>query len=380
MVYIYADTRGNIGYIQAGWIPLRAKGYGLAPVPGWTGEYEWQGYLLLDEWPQTYNPESADWLATANNLVVDDKYPHFIRSDLENPCRARRVVDLITSKPSLTIEDCARFQRDTYSVQAERFAHHISTLEARNDRERRALACLKNWDYRMGPDSVAASIYHLCRLRALHLFFDGHLEELADSYIGLGLTPLGDNSPYHGRSFVRLLDLLDGDENSADDAWLRDPADGSPRSRQSLLRRSLSEALDLLEKELGRDMARWRWERLNKVHFAHPVGSVRPLNLLFNRGPYGVGGDHDTLLRASGAPRFPFEPIMGGDALRFIADLSDWEKSRIVIPGGQSGHVGSRHYASLIPLWLGGRFQAMPFSRQAVERYARRRLKLMPEG
>ena len=50
--------------------------------------------------------------------------------------------------------------------------------------------------------------------------------------------------------------------------------------------------------------------------------------------------------------------------MRFIADLSDWEKCRIVIPGGQSGHVASRHYADLIPLWLQGRFQPMPFQRR----------------
>jgi len=99
-----------------------------------------------------------------------------------------------------------------------------------------------------------------------------------------------------------------------------------------------------------------------------------------HQGPYSIGGDHDTLLRASGQPLFPFEPVLVGDAMRFIVDLSDWEKCRIVIPGGQSGHVASRHYADLIPLWLQGRFQPMPFQRAAVERHGKRRLTLLPEG
>lgn len=377
--FVYADVAGNIGYLQAGWVPVRAKGYGLAPVPGWTGEYEWESYLPLDELPQAYNPEFTGWLASANNLVVDDAYPHFLSADLENPCRARRVVDLITSKTDLSVDDMAGFQRDTYSAQAKRFIRHLLALEPRSERSRRALSYLRNWDCRMGPDSVAASVYHVCRLRALRLFFGDHLGELADLYVGLDrFTPLGDVRPYHGRSIVRLLDLLDGDGGN-DDAWLRDPANGSLRTRQGLLREALREALDLLEKELGRDMARWTWRRLNKVLFAHPVGSVRPLHLLFNRGPFGVGGDHDTLLRASGNPQFPFEPILGGDALRFIADLSDWENCLMVVPGGQSGHVGSRHYADLIPLWLQGRFQSMPFKRSVVEHHARRRLTLLPE-
>ena len=375
--FIYADVEGNIGFLQAGWVPVRAKGYGLAPVPGWTGEYEWLGYLSLDDLPQAYNPESG-WLATANNLVTDANYRHFLSADPENPCRARRIVDLITAEIGLTADDFARFQRDSYSAQAGRLARHLVALEPRGDQERRALAYLENWDHRMGPDSVAASIYHVCRLRALHLFFDDHLAELADDYIGLdGLTPLPGTSPYHGRSIVRLLDLLD---NSDKDAWLRVPAGGSQRSQQALLRQALREALALLREELGRDMARWTWGRLNKAHFAHPMGSVKPLNLFFNRGPYSIGGDHDTLLRASGQPLFPFEPVLVGDAMRFIVDLSDWEKCRIVIPGGQSGHVASRHYADLIPLWLQGRFQPMPFQRAAVERHGKRRLTLLPEG
>ena len=236
--FVYADVEGNIAFLQAGWMPVRAKGYGLAPAPGWTGEYEWQGYLSLDELPQAYNPEGG-WLATANNLVVDAQYPHFLSADLENPVRARRIVDLITSKINLTADDFARFQRDTFSRQAERFVRHLLALEPRGDRERRALTYLSNWDHRLSPNSVAASLYHVCRLRALHVFFGDPLGELIDSYVGLGFTPLGDVSPYHGRSFVRLLELLDNHSNGADDAWLHDVRNGNARSVPVLLRQAL---------------------------------------------------------------------------------------------------------------------------------------------
>ncbi len=389
--FVYADVDGNIGFLQAGWMPVRAGGQfpasekgdpapgssavgGPAPIPGWTGENEWQFYLPLDDLPQAYNPEGG-WLATANNLVVDDAYPYYLSADLENPCRARRVADLLASQQTLSGDDFARFQQDTYSAQAERFVRHLLTVEPDGEADRRALDLLKRWNFRLEPDSVAASLYQVSRLRALHLVFEPHLGDLAGHYIGLGLTSIGDVSPYHGRSFVRLLDLLDGD---GDDAWLRDPAGGSMRSRQSLVGQALREAITLLQQELGPDMARWQWGRLNKVHFAHPVGSVKPLNLIFNRGPYPVGGDQDTLLRARGVPRFPFPPASVVAALRFIADVSDWEKCRIVIPGGQSGHVASSHYADLIPLWLEGRYQPMPFARSQVEQSVRHRLELMP--
>ncbi|MDQ2949926.1 MAG: penicillin acylase family protein, partial [Acidobacteriota bacterium] len=44
----YADRAGNIGWIAAGLAPIRKNWSGLFPVPGDSGEYEWNGYLSLD--------------------------------------------------------------------------------------------------------------------------------------------------------------------------------------------------------------------------------------------------------------------------------------------------------------------------------------------
>ena len=372
---VYADVDGNIGYQQAGRVPIRAGGYGLAPVPGWSGEYEWQGFLPFDELPRAFNPESG-WLATSNNLVVDENYAHFLSADLENPCRARRVADLITAKTGLTADDFARFQLDTYSAQAERFVQHLLELEPETEEERRALACLRVWDYHLEPDSVAASLYRICRLRALYVVFGGHLGDLVEAYVGAqGLSPLHYASAYHDRSPVRLLNLLD---QETDEYWLQDPLSGRMRSRQEVLRQALQETLSLLHGRFGPDMSRWTWGRLNQMHFSHSLGASKPLRLLLNRGPYPMGGDGDTLSRGLRGPRFPFDLPFVGDSLRFIADPSDWENCRICMPGGQSGHAADRHYADLIQPWREGRYQPMPFGRDRVQSYAVRRLLLRP--
>jgi penicillin amidase len=193
------------------------------------------------------------------------------------------------------------------------------------------------------------------------------------------MTPIDGTTLYHGRSIVCLLDLLNG--QSENDWLLKMPSPaGAERTRREVLHQALQEALHLLHEAYGPDMQDWSWGTLNQVHFAHQVGSVKPLHLLFNRGPYPAGGDQDTLLRASGEPRFPLPPIAVSDAVRFIADPSDWEQSRITIPGGQSGHPASRHYADLIPLWREGDLHPMPFARDSVERNARTRLQLMPKS
>ncbi|MBN1659797.1 MAG: penicillin acylase family protein [Anaerolineae bacterium] len=369
--FVYADVAGNIGFLQAGRVPVRA-GDGLVPAPGWSGEYEWGRDLALDELPHALNPERG-WLATANHLVVDEGYPFYLSSDLENPARARRIADLLDGAQGLTADDFARFQLDTYSAQSARLARHLSALEATDDRQRRALAYLREWDGKMEPGSVAATIGKVCEWVAIRRVFDPHLGSLADVYAGLGLTPLGENGPYADRSLVRLLDLLDG---RGSEAWLEDPATGGTRTREAILGQALEEALELLTEKLGAELDQWRWGRMNKIEFAHPLGAVKPLNLLLNRGPFVMGGGADTLLRASGKAGLAFDGIQLGDALRFVADPGDWEACRMVVPGGQSGHAGSRHYADLIPLWLEGKWQPMPFARERVEQHAAARLVL----
>ena len=46
--FVFADTKGGIGYWCCAKVPVRAKGDGFLPVPGWTGEYDWQGYAPFE--------------------------------------------------------------------------------------------------------------------------------------------------------------------------------------------------------------------------------------------------------------------------------------------------------------------------------------------
>ena len=77
---LYADTAGNIGYQMPGDIPIRASGDGRLPVPGWTDDYEWTGYIPFEELPYTLNPESG-YIVTANNQVNPRDYPYMITTD-----------------------------------------------------------------------------------------------------------------------------------------------------------------------------------------------------------------------------------------------------------------------------------------------------------
>src|SRR6185437_4288806 len=40
-----ADTSGNIAYYAPGRVPIRKSGDGTVPVPGWSGDYDFTGWI-----------------------------------------------------------------------------------------------------------------------------------------------------------------------------------------------------------------------------------------------------------------------------------------------------------------------------------------------
>ena len=71
---VYADVDGNIGFYAPARVPIRKAGDGSVPVPGWTGDHDWTGYIPFDELPHSLNP-SRSVIVTANNRIVPDGYP-----------------------------------------------------------------------------------------------------------------------------------------------------------------------------------------------------------------------------------------------------------------------------------------------------------------
>src|SRR6185312_15161472 len=87
--FVYADVEGNIGYYTPGAVPVRSRGTGAVPVPGWTGEYEWMGVIPFEELPHAYNPPLGQ-IVTANNRLVGDDYAHHLGDDWLAGYRASR--------------------------------------------------------------------------------------------------------------------------------------------------------------------------------------------------------------------------------------------------------------------------------------------------
>src|SRR5581483_11429018 len=163
---VWADRHGSIGYKMIGRIPRRKGGCPDLPKPGWTGEFEWEGWVPYEEMPELVDPEEG-FIVTANNRVVDDDYPYHITSDWFDGYRAARIEQLIGETDEHDLDSFRRMQTDLYSIPGDEVVHRLARLEAKStsQREIRAIERLKSWDRRLTPSTIAGSIYQAFLLR-----------------------------------------------------------------------------------------------------------------------------------------------------------------------------------------------------------------------
>ncbi|HEU4760204.1 MAG TPA: penicillin acylase family protein, partial [Dehalococcoidia bacterium] len=366
--FAYADVEGNIGYQLAGLVPIRAKGYGVVPVPGWTDEYEWTGFIPADELPFAYNPP-GHWVASANNKIVDDDYPYFLSATWADSPRQRRIIELLEAKEKLSADDFKAMQGDQASIPARELVPLMLAVEPRDEWGRRALTFLRAWDQVVSADSVGACVFELFFTHIVRRAVEEKLGSWADFFMGKGIHPSRPN----GLFFVDAASWLSEKMRERPD-WF----EGKPW-RQAM-EEALADAVAELRKLLGDDVSRWQWGRLHTQSFRHPLGGVKALSRVFNRGPVPMGGDANTVWQSSYAPYRGYEVNSFTASWRQIIDLADFNRSQAVIPTGQSGHPGSRHYSDMVGMWQRVEYHPMPWDREEVEKHARGRLELSPDG
>jgi penicillin amidase len=373
---VCADVEGNIGYTLIGRMPVRAEGHdGRVPVPGWTGEYEWQGYIPFEDWPHVVNPPEG-LLITANGKPVDDDYPYYLGPTWLPGFRAARITELLEDAQELTVADFCRMQFDQKSVLARRVGQRLSRLHLDPGLQipEHIMSLLRDWDGDLLADSPTAALYQVFVRRMLYNLFDTVADsspgepDLADRFVGQGPHPLlATNSSYGSNGRALLAHLM---ENPNSPLF-------HERSLDDLMSQSLREAVDFLEWKLGPQTSDWRWGDLHQLTYAHPLGQVKPLDKLFNRGPYPIGGDETTVWAAGSYYHSLDHDHMVGPVCRFVIDLEDPSRSRSLNAPGQSGQPGSPHYADRIQAWFQGDYHPMLYRREEIIAQAEATLHLL---
>ena len=336
--FVYADVDGNIGYQMPGRIPRRARGQGLVPVPGWTGEYEWTGYIPYDELPTSLNPPEG-YIATANNKVVSDGYPYFISAEFAAPYRVRRIAETLAAGTRLTPDDMQALQGDTLNLFNQDLARLILTVQPQGWLQQQALQTLAAWDGRMDPDSAGGSLVEATYLEALKLAVGDEVPPaLLDSYLS--------QSNLHHVFMARLL-------AQPASPWWDDKGTPGRETRDGLLTTAFGRAVDSLGRQFGDVPTEWKWGRLHTATFRHqPLGEsgIALLERVFNRGPIPARGSGFTVNAASFNYRQPYA-LSSLASYRQVINLADWRDSWSMHTTGQSGQLFSPHYSDMIGPW-----------------------------
>lgn len=358
---VFADTSGNIAYLDRSKVPIRSIHNAWLPVPGWTGTHEWKGYVPFDELPRARNPE-AGYLATANNRIVGNDYPHYLALEYAPEWRVRRVTARIRAlRKKATVKDMASIQSDRTSIPAQQYQKLLAKVEPLDKPSARALGILARWDCSMDKDHVAPTIYAAFRNRLNWV--------VAGEVLKSGIRRAG------GRRSLTQRDARDVKLRLA--AFLSVPIMESARrndvsllpkgrSWQSTLAAALSEAMAGLAETLGKNMDRWQWGNVHRLESPHMLSSAFPdLAPLLDPPLVSMGGDGDTPQQGYYVADRPFT-MKALQVARMVFDLSDWDKSGWVVPQGSSGHPGSPHYIDQTGPWSNLQLIPMLYSWQRV--------------
>jgi len=330
---VYADVDGTIGFIAPGQVPIRRRGQGWLPAPGWTGSHDWTGFIPFDALPTAINPPSGHFV-TANNKIVPDNYPYFLSRDWDLPNRAERIEALLAATPVQTAASSAAIQADTFSLMAERLVPLMTGTVTQNPATREMVERLRNWDFRMDMDKVEP------------LLFTAWLREFSRSIL---FGRFGDAVSDYWDLRPRVMEAVLTERPD----WCDDPKRPGEESCGSRLAEALEATLARLGRDYGSDMAQWQWRRAHVAVFANSVFSRIPMLRDWLRIAIPTPGAYDTLNRGPSTIRddtTPFEQRFGA-GLRMIADLASPEDARMITAPGQSGDPLSAHYADLLQRW-----------------------------
>ena len=356
---VYADVKGNIGWIATGLAPKRPNWDGLLPVPG-DGRYEWGGFWRGNDMPSLYNPPQG-FIATANGYNIPGDYPARERKlgfEWTNPSRHQRVHEVLGALPKISIEDSQRLQTDILSIPARRLVALLAPLESQDAKTRRALAFLRGWDARLTADSPQAALAEVWNLRHLR---KAYRDAVLKPEAAAALTTTDVNVMLNG---LEKPDPRFG-ENAAS-------------TRDQLLLATLKAAWEEMEKLQGPEPAMWQWGKLHHNLNEHPLAAVvdDAQRARINVGPIAKHGSEHTpnqsLTRATDFRQ------MNGPSVRMIVDVGNWDNSRAVNHPGQSGDPQSPHYRDLAPLWIRGEYFPLLYTRKAVEAATVRVIRLTP--
>jgi penicillin amidase len=364
---VYADSSTTIGWQLVGDVPQRKKGWGTVPLPGWDPELQWAARPIpADEMPHCLNPEQG-FVATANNKPTADNDGPYLGIDWVDGYRYARIVERLGSRHDWDLPAVQALQLDELSIPWREMREVVLTTPVETAEGQEALKILQAWDGIVALDSVGATVYEFFVAEMLCRMARAKAPRSYEWATGRGFHILLPASMFGIRQLSLLVSLI----REQPDGWFQP-------SWQTEIAAGLAQAIVTLKMKAGPSPKQWAWGEVRPLTLVHPLGIRRPLDRIFNHGPFPWGGDGQTIAQTGRSVTDPTARPTQVANLRMVIDVGNWEENSFVLAGGQSGNPLSNHYTDQLALWQRGQGFAIAWSEEAIGRVTRSVLRLKP--
>lgn len=353
--FMYGDAKGNIAWNTAGKLYKLDKSVNPNFIlNGANGIDDKKEFLDFSKNPHAINP-SWNYVYSANNQTeaVDGYlYPgYYLPED-----RAKRIVSLLEPKNNWTKEEVGKMMNDnTSSVIPTVVKNLVSTLDLKSlsSSEKQAVAILKTWNGSNNLKDIAPTIYN----KWIYLYLKNTFQdELGEADFKMFL-----------QTHICKQIIATQTMNDKSIWWDNVSTKNKKETRAEILTNSFHEAIVSLEKQLGKEVNSWTWNRVHTLEHPHPLGQVAALRKIFNVGPFEVPGSEEVINNLF----FDFTDsgiynVNVGPSTRRVIDFSDIENSMSILPTGQSGNPFSKHYDDQSEMYAAGKFRKMKLNKKEI--------------
>ncbi|WP_395597922.1 penicillin acylase family protein [Pseudomonas sp. A1437] len=363
---VYANAKGDIAWWASALLPKRPAG--VKPgfiLDGSTDQANKDGFYPFSANPQEENP--------ARGYIVSANFQPVSPSGMEIPGyynladRGQQLNRQLSDKSvKWTNEANQKLQLGTATGYGPRLLAPLLPVlrEVVSDpAQLKLVSQLAQWPGDYPLDSVSATV------------FNQFLFDLADAAMR---DELG-NDFFDTLLSTRVIDsALPRLAANADSVWWDNRNTPTKETRADTVRAAWQASMKHLKLTLGDDASGWKWGTAHTLTHGHPLGQQKPLDRIFNVGPFAAPGSHEVPnnLSAKIAPA-PW-PVTYGPSTRRLVDFADPAHSLTINPVGQSGVPFDRHYDDQAEAYVDGIYVQAYFSDEEVTANTRSTLKLLP--
>ncbi len=363
---VWANASGDIGWWAAAKLPIRPAGVNPSFIlDGSSTESDKVGYTPFGDNPHEENPArgyimSANHQPLAVNGVAVPGY--YCIWD-----RAQELEDAL-SIPGLKW-DTARSQALQLNVHSGYSARIIQPLlpvlrdVVTDPGERALLEQLAAWDGKETVQSTMATLFH-------QMLYELAVAAMSDR---LGQARFKNLLQTHALDFA--LPRLAADASSP---WWSNAHNAGRENRVATVKTMWRATLTHLQQTFGSDPAGWTWGKAHTLTHNHPLGTQKPLDKLFNVGPFAVPGGRELPNNLGGDIGPAPWAVSMGPSTRRVIDFGDVSKAVGINPVGQSGVLFDAHYADQAADYIQGKYQPLHLSQSDVTAFTRSTLILEP--